>query len=73
LRKALPIVVVILLLLGLLGALLSSFYFPGDGHGAYSPPIPEHTAQFVVHSIKTLPVVPLSLLRTTPEYVGIED
>ncbi|MFL5703682.1 MAG: serine/threonine protein kinase [Ktedonobacteraceae bacterium] len=73
LRKALPIVVVILLLLGLLGALLSSFYFPGDGHGAYSPPIPEHTAQFVVHSIKTLPVVPLSLLSTTPEYVEIED
>jgi hypothetical protein len=73
LRKALPIVVVILLLLGLLGALLSSFYFPGDRHGAYSPPTHEHTAQFVVYSIKTWQVVPLALLKTTPEYVGIED
>ncbi len=38
LRKLLPVVVVILLLLGLLGALLSSFYFPGDKSGAYSVP-----------------------------------
>ncbi len=38
LRKLLPIVVVILLLLGLLGALLSSFYFPGDRSGANSVP-----------------------------------
>ena len=38
LRRLLPIVVVILLLLGLLGALLSSFYFPGDKTGAYVMP-----------------------------------
>jgi serine/threonine protein kinase len=39
LRKALPIVVVILLLLGLLGALLSSFFFPSDGPGTYAAPL----------------------------------
>jgi len=38
LRKLLPVVVVILLLLGLLGALLSSFYFPGDKPGTHSVP-----------------------------------
>ena len=38
LRRLLPVVVVILLLLGLLGALLSSFYFPGDKPGAYLLP-----------------------------------
>ena len=35
LNKALPIVVVILLLLGLLGALISSFFYPGSGAGAF--------------------------------------
>jgi len=39
LRKALPIVVVILLLLGLLGALLSSFFFPSNGPGTYAAPL----------------------------------
>lgn len=39
LRRLLPVVVVILLLLGLLGALLSSFYFPEDKPGAYLLPI----------------------------------
>ena len=72
LRKALPIVVVILLLLGLLGALLSSFYFPSDGHGAYNLPTHRYADQFVVHSVKTWQVVSLSLVRTMPEYVGIE-
>lgn len=72
LRKALPIVVVILLLMGLLGALLSSFYFPGDGHGAYNFPTHKHPAQFVVHSVKTWQVLPLSLVRTMPDYVEIE-
>lgn len=38
LQKALPIVVVILLLLGLLGALLSSFFYPGSGTGAFMLP-----------------------------------
>jgi hypothetical protein len=38
LKKALPIVVVILLLLGLLGALLSSFFYPGSGAGAFVLP-----------------------------------
>ncbi len=37
-RKLLPVVVVILLLLGLLGAILSSFYFP-SGSGAYTLPV----------------------------------
>jgi serine/threonine protein kinase len=73
LKKALPIVVVILLLMGLLGALLSSLYFPGDGHGAYNLPTHKHAAQFVVHSVKTRQAVPLSLVRTMPEYLGIED
>jgi serine/threonine protein kinase len=41
LKKALPIVVVILLLLGLLGALLSSFFFPSDGPGAHMSPSPQ--------------------------------
>jgi hypothetical protein len=48
LRKALPIVVVILLLLGLLGALLSSFFFPSDGPGAYMRP--GHAAQYLLVS-----------------------
>jgi len=47
LKKALPIVVVILLLLGLLGALLSSFFYPGSGTGAFVLP---HTAQSLVES-----------------------
>jgi len=38
LRKLLPVVVVILLLLVLLGALLSSFYFPGDKSGTFLTP-----------------------------------
>lgn len=42
LKKALPIVVVILLLLGLLGALLSSFFYPGSGAGAFVLPHVTH-------------------------------
>ena len=42
LNKALPIVVVILLLLGLLGALLSSFFYPGSGAGAFMLPQMKH-------------------------------
>ena len=39
LRKLLPIIVVVLLLLGLLGALLSSAFFPSGGPGANSIPL----------------------------------
>jgi serine/threonine protein kinase len=39
LRKLLPIIVVLLLLVGLLGALLSSFFFPSGGPGANSVPL----------------------------------
>jgi serine/threonine protein kinase len=38
LQKVLPIIVVILLLLGLLGAFLSSFFFPGSAPGAFVSP-----------------------------------
>lgn len=49
LRRLLPVVVVILLLLGLLGALLSSFYFPGDKPGAYL--LPTHRSVQSISSI----------------------
>ena len=51
LRKALPIVVVILLLLGLLGALLSSFFFPSAGPGAYLVPGTGHISEVNTHLI----------------------
>lgn len=52
LKKALPIVVVILLLLGLLGALLSSFFYPGSGTGAFV--LPHTTHPFVESGVIVL-------------------
>lgn len=62
LRKALPIVVVVLLLLGLLGALLSSFFFPADGPGAYVRPM--HGTQYVVvNGVETRLILPIDVGR----------
>ncbi len=49
LRKLLPIIVVLLLLLGLLGALLSSVFFPSSGPGANSVPL--HSAAGTTASV----------------------
>ncbi len=51
-KKALPIVVVILLLLGLLGALLSSFFYPGSGTGTFV--LPHTTHPFVESGVIVL-------------------
>ncbi|MFL5659401.1 MAG: serine/threonine protein kinase [Ktedonobacteraceae bacterium] len=62
LRKALPIVVVVLLLLGLLGALLSSFFFPSDGPGAYVRPM-HGTQHMVVNGVETRLILPIDVGR----------
>ncbi|HVB21180.1 MAG TPA: serine/threonine-protein kinase [Ktedonobacteraceae bacterium] len=51
LRKLLPIIVVVLLLLGLLGALLSSVFFPSSGPGADIAPL-HSVAGTLVSSLK---------------------
>jgi hypothetical protein len=55
LRKALPIIVVVLLLLGLLGALLSSVFFPSNGPGADIVPL-HSVAGTMVSSIREIAI-----------------
>ncbi len=52
-KKMLPIVVVLLLLLGLLGAMLSAFFYPTNKPGAYYSPIYETRTHVVMASNAT--------------------